>query len=99
MSWILLLIQLIPAVLKIIEFIRDLIAHLPHNERPLARREMRQLARKHVRQLSLAHAEAARSNEKGRRLAADAVEGEVIRSWENFAKRLETATKAPPAAK
>lgn len=53
MSWILLLIQLIPTIVKIWEAIRDLIQRLPEQERPEARRHVRALARHHVRELAV----------------------------------------------
>jgi len=53
MSWILLLIQLLPSIIKIIEMIRDAIDDLPeHRARVAARKQMRVLARRQVRQIS-----------------------------------------------
>ena len=49
MSWVLLLIQLIPAVIKVIGWIRELIAKLPRAERPGAWKELRQIAKQNVR--------------------------------------------------
>ncbi len=51
MSWVLLLIELIPTVIKIINAIMDLIRQLPRGERPAARRELHATARRHVESL------------------------------------------------
>ncbi len=56
MSWILLLIQLIPTLIKIWEAIREAIAKRPRAERPALRAEVRAMARRQVRDLALVHA-------------------------------------------
>lgn len=49
MSWILLLIQIVPAIIQIVQFIRSLILKLPRTERAGAKAELVAVARKHVR--------------------------------------------------
>ena len=51
MSWILLLIELVPVVIKTVNVILELIKLLPRRERPEARRALGALARKHVRKV------------------------------------------------
>lgn len=49
MSWILLLIQIVPAIIQLVQFIRELIGQLPRDERSTAKAELVSLARRHVR--------------------------------------------------
>lgn len=48
MSWILLIIQLIPTIIDIIQKIRELIGKLPRSQRGAARSDLVALARAHV---------------------------------------------------
>lgn len=49
MSWILLLIELIPTIIKLVNLIMDLIKKLPLNERKAYRQRLFKTARAHVR--------------------------------------------------
>ena len=56
MAWILLLIQLLPTLIKIIQMIREAIAREPDEGRRVKlRREMRVMARRHARELAHEH--------------------------------------------
>jgi hypothetical protein len=62
MTWILLLIQLLPAALDLIQLILKLIEKTPRAERPELRRELRQLARRNVRKRRMTDAYAIRTS-------------------------------------
>lgn len=48
MTWILLLIQLLPSIIQLVQLIWDAIAKLPKAERPAARKLLRAIAKDHV---------------------------------------------------
>ncbi len=81
MSWILLLIQLLPSLLKLIQMVRDAIARQDDPDRRLVlRREMRFMARRHARELAAEHETALNgAHDKVREVRA-AIEKE----WQTF---------------
>lgn len=91
MTWILLLLQLIPVIIDIIQKIRELLRKLPADERRLARREMNTLARRQVHELTRKHsvlfAQGLKAGdvEKQRQALQDKVSAE----WQAFEKRVE----------